>query len=477
MLPLLSSCIRKVSSCFYKPQPESEKSRIATEYEQAKFVRLGFPKEVTSSHPECVHFLIQSGIAYAIAMFKNSTQSGQNEHDIRLDIDKHPLIKMQGQWQRWEHVESLLEFDKEDGQVVSKGNHAIKWNYISPDGFVQKGMYEYDEIYPVEQLSQDEYAGLIEHSKKFWDAFPEVDVGEAKDCVIQLVSTERNGGVERNWFNENYLDNMPGHTSLRIIDKTGAVYSFGFVLSEDQSKRIRSSPFTYLQSGKINMATYDYEETRSFDARRVTSIPLTSLRKEKILSAISNWNREGIRFNYIHQNCTKASTVVLDMAGVHIDTRITFRNFILRNFPDISYLPGYEPLSAAVQKIQEAVAPIFETIDQYIPTKPITNFFSWIGEGLSFVPRKLTALAVNSLVVLFGGASESAPFEEGKNHHSRMDDDKFVDFKALICTVGDMFEDEKSDSYHSAKLPEWQKKQSSTVVYKYEGPKMYMLPV
>lgn len=470
MLPLLDSCVGNVLSLFgvqqTPAQSDSEKQLAIRRREQAKFVKLGFPQEISEKYPECVHFLLESGAAFATATFKNSTKTGPDNHGIRLDSDGHPLIRMENEWRRWEHVQASLEFDKDLNQIVSKGNPALKWNYISPDGIVQKGGYEYDEIYPVEQLDEEEYKSLLAHSQKAWDSLPEVDPGEEKECILQIATTD-NTPQERDWLNNNLHNNMAGHTWVRIIDKEGKVYSFGFLFPADQGRIItRNPPFNNLISGKTNIATYDYEETRSFQARRVTSIPMTAARKEQILAAVTAWNKEGIRFNYVHQNCTKFTTIVLGMAGIHVKTRITFAQFLARNLPD---------LPPAIKKVQEAVASVFETIGSYLP-EPVLHVFSLVTEVTTFIPRKIWTFLSNLLVIGLGGAQATFSLPEEKIDHLKMEDDRLIDFQSLIRSPLDMFEDEKSDSYHSAVLVDWQKKQSSTITYSYQGPKMYMLP-
>ncbi|MBS0655751.1 MAG: hypothetical protein JSR46_08235, partial [Verrucomicrobia bacterium] len=188
----MSTILNYCSSLFSKNEPdEATKQAAAAQKEYRKFVELGFPHAICSSHPECVHFLLSSGVAFAIAMFKNSTQSGMEQHGVRISADGHPLIKMEGEWQRWDHISSLVEFDRTTGRVISKGQPALGWNYISPDGLVQKDIYTYGELYPVEQLSPEEYQKLRSHAEKFWDTNDEVDPSEEKECIVQIVSTTR----------------------------------------------------------------------------------------------------------------------------------------------------------------------------------------------------------------------------------------------------------------------------------------------
>ncbi|MBS0654899.1 MAG: hypothetical protein JSR46_03905 [Verrucomicrobia bacterium] len=475
----MTAILSKIFPCMFAPAAaptETELKAAQLQKDKEKFAKGGFPEEICEKFPACARFLIDSGVLFSIAMFKN----GPQEHDIRLDHNGHPLMKMNGNWERWEHIESRLDYDKATSRLISKDQSDIGWNYISPDGFVQKDVYNYDEIYPVEQLLKNEYESLLKHAEKFWEKHPEVDPDQKKECIFQITTTHRkNWGPlhvsESTWWTENLMKNMPGHSSIRIIDSEGKVYAFGTLMPDSESDTT-SAPF-FLTSAQVNITTPDYEEARpDFEARRVTSWPMTDERKEAILKFVSEANKAGIRFNFLRQPCVKVNTVIAQKAGVTIDAKTTMCETLGSILPSISKLPVISHIIAAVDKVKEVVSPFFETVAAYTP-EPIKNFFSFIGSGFDFVARKINTVAANAFIWLLGGSRMSRPQWGIKKHDAHIYERKLDEFDCLINSVDDLFdEDLAAASYPSSKLERWQDEQPSTVTYTYEGTKMYLLP-
>lgn len=458
-----------------KAELKKQQALEQIEKDKEKFEKNNLPQEVCEQYPECARFLIDSGFLYSIGMFKN----GPQEHDIRLSgSDNHPLIKMNGEWQRWDYIEAHLEYDKETARVITKGEPSIGWNYISPDGFVQKDVYNYNAIYPIEQIGQEDYRRLLNHAEKYWDKNPEVDPGQLKDCIFQITTTQRKGWgplqpSERSWMTENMLDNMPGHTSIRVIDPTGNVYAFGTLMPEDQSG-FSSSPFV-LTSAQVNITTIDYEEARAdFESRKVTSMPMTQERAKAILNFVTQSNKEGIRFNFLRQPCVKVNTVIARMAGMDVDAKTTVGGIMGSLLPDITKLPVISHIAAAVSSIKDAVSPIFETIAEYVP--PVKYLFSAVASGYEFVTRKLSTLTANTFIAILGGTKMTCSQWGAKKHESHAEVSELAEFDCLINSWSDFFDETTADGYHSSILAHWQDTQPSTVIYKYEGPKLYLLP-
>ncbi|MBS0655541.1 MAG: hypothetical protein JSR46_07185 [Verrucomicrobia bacterium] len=456
------------------PASEQQQQPTKTDKNHDKFVRLGFPEELCKSHPDCVDFLITSGVAFTIAMFRDSTGAGKDDHGVRMDWNGHPLLKMNGAWQRWDHINQVLEYDKRSRRLISKGQPDIGWNYISPEGFVQKDLYAYDAIYHVEELNLHEYQSLMTHAQKFWEKHPEVDQGQEKKCILQIVSTQ-NDLAPRNWFNENFLENNAEHSFVRVVDEKGQVYSFGDVMPPEESAVLKSNlPFTLLASVNANVGVPDYDESRPFDKRAVTSIPLTTERANNILEYFTQANKDGIRFGTSKQSCLKFPTVALDMAGVPVDTKITFGELLGSMVPDIRKLPVISQFFAVAAKVQELVQPIFDTIKKYTP-EPIKKAISCVSDALNFVGRKIDTICTNTVALVLGGWKMSEP-KPNRPHDPKPDEKRITYFHRLLDSFGDFFDDETATIYHSMRLKSWQKQQDSTIVYSYEGPKMYILP-
>ena len=50
-----------------------------------------------------------------------------------------------------------------------------------------------------------------------------------------------------------------------------------------------------------------------------------------------------------------------------------------------------------------------------------------------------------------------------------MNDDELTQFSRLMSSSEDIFDDERLDMYYSSKLVEWQKRQQTTVIHKFDG--------
>lgn len=438
--------------------------------EQKKWVELGFPPELAKSHPDCARFLFDSGLAFTIAMFHNTF--GQ-ESPIQQDTDSHPLLFMNGRLERWEYIKEQIDYDPAQDSLIAKGNPAICYNYIFPEGIVQKHYAKYDTLYPVAELSQEKLVQLQTHAQQFWQTNDEVDPAEHKECVLQVVTTRRDA-FGRNWFTENLLDNMPEHVYLRLVDKKGKVYSFGMKMPPSEAGMVYAKiPFTYLTTAASNITTPDYEEKRKFDERRVTSIPLTDARKDVILEYIKKTNGSEMCFNYAKQNCNKLAQVVLGMAGVQVNTRLTFSKLLGRLLPSPSRLPIVGLFFRTVHKVAACVGSIFATITSYIP-KPVKRVYSQIKDYLLFIPRTIMAVFSNTLGLILGGARKTATLAANYLHETHMDDTRLTYFPRLFNSFTDFFSHEKSHSYFSPLMVEWQLRQTSTHIYAYDKPMMYL---
>ncbi len=432
---------------------------------QKKWEEFGFNGQIAKEHPDFVSFLFTSGLVFSIVMFQNSF----GEKGIDVDSYGHPLLKIEGAWTRWDSFKDTIEYNPKTEAIVSTKDRSLMYNYIASQGLVQRDNARYDKIYPIAKLSHEQKEEVKKEAANFWQTNQEIDPGIEKDSVLQVV-TSRRDLWGRNWWTENLLDNTPEHVSLRLIDKEGNLYSFGLKMPPNEARRVFAYlPFTYLTTATANIATPDYDETRRFDERRITSIPLTTERKDAILNFINEINKRDLSFNIAKQNCNKLAQIVLGIAGVEVNTRISFGALFVRLLPSPSRLPFIGGFFSTVHKVASVVSNFFAKLVSYIP-KPIIRVFTVIHDGILFLPRLIQTISLNILAIALGGIRKDKKETVNEPH----DDKRLVRFPSLINSVSDFFKAEKTQSYFSGLMVEWQLKQKSTRCHKYDKLRMYL---
>ena len=414
---------------------------------------------------EDIRFMMTSKLAFSIALFKNSTGQGQERHALRA-LDGQVCMKQEGAWVPLSVIRANLEYDPRQDKLVSKGQANVVWSYLSPNGLVKFDRYNYNALPVVEELSPAEHATILGEAQSFWWAEqPEVDVGQEKKCVLQVISTNRVHSDD--WATENLARGYPEHATFRVISPDGKVYSFGFQMEKQEENSIFKDkffpyPLTFLKTTETKITAPDYEEARPYRLKRVTSIPMTPERMENILAFIAEQNKNGVTFNFIRQNCATLASELIGKAGIaNKPERWTLGHGLASLFPEWSKVPYIgAPLAFVMHAINYVSKAIFDGMKKYTP-EPIQT----IG---GFIPRKISALIANTFLLTLGGRLVSKKHEESMNAGTTEDDldnrRGFTCFSRLISSVGDMFRDDLSDLDAHQCLGDWQIKQASTQV-------------
>jgi hypothetical protein len=442
-----------------------------------KWAKHGLPASVLENHADFARFLIESKLAFDIVGYRETSQN-PNEHDVKLDPrDNHPMIKMQGRWVRWETISRELHYDPKDRRIKSRdypGTLVQVWNYFHPQGLVPVDRINWDQAFPVYELSQEEYQRTRQQALKFYETNQEKDPGIPKDCIVQF-STIDHWNMPTKLFDkipvgpllDNAQRNYPVHISIRLITPDRKVYSFGIEMPPEEYDFIFSDYFsTFLATcnGKIGMR--DYEEFRP-DNRYVTSVPLTAQRAQNILARLNEIKEKQYRFQYMRQNCSPLMAEVLQMAGYEVvDMRTSVKDMIIDMFPSLTQIPLIKTISDCANKIWKGLPGLI--------TKPI----EFTADMLLYFPRKVGTIFTNFLVLKMGGAKKSTPLQDGVEDEEFYDKRKIQYFSSLIRSWTDIFSDEVNTVYHSKYFIDWQKDQRSTFYHTHiKGkPKMAIVP-
>lgn len=388
-----------------------------------KWSELNLPVSILETHPDCATYLVETGFVYPLTGYANSTDC-EEIHTIRLEGD-HPLLKIEGDWRRWDEIKPLLT-DKE-----------IRWSYISPEGFVPQDRLHYTQIYPVHYLSAKQYERIRAIALRFLENPLEIDEAEDNDCILQLMTSS-----DTKTSSPFYLE----HCTLRLIrpNEEGKieVYSFGSEMSEDQFKQLIPNGSwlnpSILKTVRTQIGMCDFKEFREMDTCRVTMIPLTTKRANRIIDRVNLLSQSRLRFNYIQQNCFALAHEVLKEAGYEMpDIRMTFGRLLSWRLVN-----------------REGI-------------------FARILEYDSYISR----VASNCLVYLLGGGKTSLPLKGEEREEPLSQGSGMITFSRLIRSPMDLIKQESGWIHHSLPFIQWQLEQPSTVViYPERGvPKMHGL--
>lgn len=442
-----------------------------------KWTDLNFPAEVLQRHADCARFLIESKLAFSIAGFRETSQNPEL-HDLKLADDGHPLIKVRGEWMRWEQLKAQVLFDPESNQIRSRdypGQIVESWTYLSPQGLVRMDRVNHDHLVDIYQLSPEEYQRTLAFARRFYETNPEVDVGIPKDCVLQYMTTSRktifavaDAGDEDHYLN--VISNAPIHVVVRLIMPDGKLYSCGIEVTAEGQEFMNNNFFATVPA-KVNKGG-DYEEFREFDKRIVTCIPLTNARAEGIINELNEMGT--IQFQYGRQNCSVLMRLVMRGAGYEpVNNQRSIASILIDSLPNLEHLPKIGPLIA---KVQTVTTPIFKCIHNLIP-KCVKVVFSTLKAVVLFIPGKIGNFVLNLLQLKLGAGKMLYPLPAGTAEDEFYDQRRLINFSSSIRSFWDMFKDETSTIYHSKPIIDWQKKQKSTFIEPYSGsPKLVVVP-
>jgi hypothetical protein len=430
-----------------------------------KWDKLGLPAIVLENHSDCARFLIESGLAFTIVGYRESCGNPE-EHDLRLDHDGHPMLKMQGRWIRWETISREIHYDDKAEKIKSRflaGSLVQTWSYFQ-QGLVPVDRFNYDRAFPIYELSPDEYHRTRQHALKFYETNSEKDHGIAKDCIVQFITVDHRV-VPKGAIFDNAQRNYPVHIGMRLITADRKVYSFGYQLPPEETAFVFSDYFsTFLTTAEAKISMLDYEEFRP-DDKLITSIPLTTQRGQNILDLIDELNGKQLRFQYMRQNCSQLMREVIQRAGYDVDLRTTGVEVVYDALPSLKQIPLIGKIDA-----------LFKRIWSVLPTV-LTKPFEFSADVILFIPKKIGTIATNLLAWKMGAAKKTTPLQEGVEDEEFYDKKKLQNFSSLIRHWTDIFKDETNIVYHSKLFIDWQKNQKSTFRDHYSGrPKFVITP-
>jgi hypothetical protein len=413
---------------------------------------------------ESAKFLVESKLIYSILGFQNSTPKGSKNHAILLDPRKKMMIKKQGQWVPVSELKGQLKPGGNSNLFVDEQGQA--WNYISPVGLAPVNRFGPEDTVPVEQLSKAEMQELLAHAHQYSKGKKD----PSKKCIMQIVMN-RNPltSNDEGFFVKNAAKYGPNHVYFRIITEDGKVYSQG--LSNIDADLRTQKPFNFFMSLNGQPALLDFDEFKIYQGKVVTSVPIDTKTAEKILKQINDQRREGVRFNIANQNCVCLLSEMLKNIDVEIDTQMSFKHIVSQILPNAKDIPVIGPV---IDKTRRVASQCFEKLASLTP-EVVKIPLRFIKATVLFIPDRLTNLAYNLLLIMFG-ARKGSEQQQHSNPEAKPNPNPFKKFHNIIPSITGIFGDAALYVHHPLPILQWMLQQDSTTVHSYHGPSLGVLP-
>jgi hypothetical protein len=430
-------------------------------HEQQKWIDAGFDERALVTDPEGVHFAVSTDLIYTILMFKDSADILEGEQITIPIVDGKALFKVGGEYLPYSAIKGRIVYSEEEQKFPG-------WNFIHPSGFVPRDSSEFSEMYPIAKLKPDAYERIARNASQFWcDNQQEVDPGCEKRYILQVITTGRSC-IPRTWWGTNFDNHTPEHSSSRLITPDGYVYSFGTKMRPADAQRVKSLN-NFLATALSTTSAIDYEESRSSEEKRVTSIPMTKNRFDAILRYGNDANK-GFPFNFASQNCARFVSTQMALAGVPVNIKMSVPQCLAGILPDLDKVPLIgRPLSKVIAAVSFVVRPIIDALGalfRYFTPSPITKIWHVLTWSVRELFRRVGAVIYNGLFYSLMGAGRSF-VPDGRFTERKCDpnDETSLPTSTRLLRWWDIFNPDAITVYHAYKLRLWQNKQKSSVFY------------
>jgi len=346
------------------------------------------------------------------------------------DSNSRMNLLVEGRWCPISEIIGKIKWHAGFEKIVSCNDSSQVWFYLPPKGVVRYDRYHYNELTKVTQLERDDHKKLQEHAAQFWQHYEEVDAGQEKKCVLQIMTTKYKD--DEGWLTANYTSTTTfEHVTFRLVDPMGQVFSFGLQLENEEFKQLEGF-FSYFKAGKAYLAAPDFEEPLNFHTKRVTSLSLTEERMMRIIDFVKAKNKTGIHFTRLHTNCAFVARELLQIIGAPTKPEpLSLIQCVVRALP--------YPFDSALSGICRAANAIF-------------SFISFVAPPIGYFLGKIATVFMNGVVVAsFGGTLSTNSFPP------------------IIGTVSDLFDESISEIHTHFSVSDWQKKQATTKYYNWDG--------
>lgn len=419
-----------------------------------RWQKLGHNPEFITTHPDCVAFLVESGVAFQVAGLRNSLIANPQRHSIAKDADGHPLIMLEGTMTRWEVIKERFSFLRKYHVLCNKHNEAERWTYTSQSGITARDMYHFNEPFHVYELDSEVVTKLQQYAHTFYSG--ENPHPEANH-ILQICTSTGVLCTKQGALLKKIGEKLASHYAIRVITPKGEVYSFGLRRDIGELEFVDMSNALGKVKGRIAMN--DYDELRPHSGRYVTTVPLTEEAANTILRDVIATNSSIPSFDYFDANCVELAERTLATAGVRVETMEPLEGCL--QDVAVAIFKNVPFLGAAVRKVRQVAKSILSSI----PPVPVAvkTAFGFAAKVAMYLPNKILALCKNIFVYKMGWTCQSPALAAIRSTRS---------ISAL-----DFLDENLSNIRYPRHLMRWQKRQTTTHCHEYQGrPELALIP-
>ena len=319
-------------------QWRSEPTFLLKENQRAysKWTRYGYPPSIFFNNYDFCQFLAESGLLSQMKVTRDSIER----------LGSEPAILVEGKYLRWSRIQERFEvvYSQRYREKLIRDKDTFEiYTYLDNRRGLQLHHPYLNPLNPISRLDDNELERTLDKAREF--IRPE-EVELPKDereelnfdrsFVVQVVSSfakGRDSNISRLVFRSKhpYIRLIAGEDIPERNIRRGDVLNFGYSLQQH-------SGLWHRQKGHFRGPdVYEYVPCQE---KIVTNIAIDRREAKKILKFTTKYHTNGITlgndvaFNFIHQNCSVFVQSALASASIHIPTKTTLAIGISMIIPD-----------------------------------------------------------------------------------------------------------------------------------------------
>lgn len=409
----------------------------------AKWKRYNYDEAIFHKYPEFVDFLFQSTLISQMKITKDTIQEQEGKPALLVDGQWMPFHKIQETFSFKfypEYNETLL-YKKESGQIYSYldlGTGLVEFNPFT------SGLNK-----PISKITEKEYLETLEIAQKFvreGDDHSEVRQKNRRFIFQIVTSTVKTNTQHPLVGNFNKFFSKPKHSYIRLINPQGEVFETGYILG----KKLKEP----LSTDKGKFRSIDPWEFTQCEERVVTNIAIEEKEFKKAKEYVNHYmtSPDKPAFNYIHQNCTVFTRLILKSStGIVIPTEMSIFKVATAITPEFIRHIGlfFKRLGGTLTRPIVKYTPLF-----------LKNTFTLIVNVVKLIVKATTAFFLSLIHLVAGGlgGTKGRKFTENKKKEKNLE--------PTLTQPQNWFNVNTYKINHTFPLQQWQLKQASTLTYK-----------